>query len=263
MINIHILPTDKPSRIYLIKSNNKLGITSDNPEFTENFGSGTQNQNIYITNDEKIKEVDWRLDIRNGNVYKSNKADSESYDNTFRKKIILTTDQDLIKDGVQAIDNEFLEWFVKNPSCESVEIKSNWHMFSNKDAIKNYGIIIPKEEPNPFELPKSLPDDVFYSSLESKQETLEEAFSNYVNEKYHSPIQGSIPDLESAIFGAKWQQEQDRWKTVFEETPPSNIELLAESPDGVVHLTDWRAGYQIFSCQVKSESSDDWKWKTI
>jgi hypothetical protein len=36
-------------------------------------------------------------------------------------KIILTTDQDLIKDGVQAIDDEFLEWFVKNPSCEEVE----------------------------------------------------------------------------------------------------------------------------------------------
>jgi hypothetical protein len=30
------------------------------------------------------------------------------------KKIILTTDLDLIKDGVQSIDNEFLEWFVKN-----------------------------------------------------------------------------------------------------------------------------------------------------
>ncbi len=38
------------------------------------------------------------------------------------KKIILTTDQDLIKDGVQAIDDEFLEWFVKNPSCEYVPI---------------------------------------------------------------------------------------------------------------------------------------------
>ena len=41
-----------------------------------------------------------------------------------------------------------------------------------------------------------------------KNETLEEAFSQYVNEKYHSPTQGSIPDLESARFGAKWQQER-------------------------------------------------------
>jgi hypothetical protein len=43
---------------------------------------------------------------------------------------------------------------------------------------------------------------------EPKQETLEEAFSQYVNEKYHSPTQGSIPDLESARFGAKWQAER-------------------------------------------------------
>jgi flavorubredoxin len=37
-------------------------------------------------------------------------------------KIILTTDGDLIKDGVQSIDDEFLEWFVENPSCEEVEV---------------------------------------------------------------------------------------------------------------------------------------------
>jgi hypothetical protein len=36
----------------------------------------------------------------------------------------MTTDQDLIKDGVQGIDDEFLEWFVKNPSCESIEVKN-------------------------------------------------------------------------------------------------------------------------------------------
>ena len=52
---------------------------------------------------------------------------------------------------------------------------------------------------------------------EPKQETLEEAFSQYVNEKYHSPTQGSIPDLESARFGAKWQQEQDKNKYSEEE----------------------------------------------
>lgn len=41
------------------------------------------------------------------------------------KKIILTTDQDLIKDGVQAIDDEFLEWFVANPSCKFVEVQNS------------------------------------------------------------------------------------------------------------------------------------------
>ena len=53
-------------------------------------------------------------------------------------KIILTTNKLLIKDGVQAIDDEFLEWFVKNPSCEEVDINRDWGYPK---------IIIPKEEP--------------------------------------------------------------------------------------------------------------------
>jgi len=72
-------------------------------------------------------------------------------------KIILTTNNLLIKDGVQAIDDEFLEWFVKNPSCEFVEIKI-WfdtshislgigRVYHNNPNKPLYKIIIPKEEP--------------------------------------------------------------------------------------------------------------------
>jgi len=199
MENIHVISTDKPSRIYLIKSNNKLGITSNNPEFTENFGSGTQNQNIYITNNEEIKEGDWRLDVRNNNIYKSNKVDSESYDNSFRKKIILTTDQDLIKDGVQAINDEFLEWFVKNPNCEWVKLV-NYNPFSDN----RFSIIIPKEEP--------------------KQETLEDVVVKRINdnvllELHHSTFHSF------AEIGAKWQQEQ--------ETLEEYIKNYNKLPNGV------------------------------
>jgi hypothetical protein len=71
------------------------------------------------------------------------------------KKIILTTDQDLIKDGIQAIDNEFLEWFVNNPSCDQVEVKEKQHFEADKSKRINplngvyysYKIIIPQEEP--------------------------------------------------------------------------------------------------------------------
>jgi hypothetical protein len=38
------------------------------------------------------------------------------------KKIVLTTDPNLIKEGVQSIDDEFLKWFEKNSSCEFVEV---------------------------------------------------------------------------------------------------------------------------------------------
>jgi hypothetical protein len=91
------------------------------------------NNNIYITNDEPIKEGDWVIQV---NFEKTNiqlvqcvtefqTKMANDKDGSFTKnKIILTTDQHLIKDSVQAIDNEFLEWFVKNPSCEEVEVES-------------------------------------------------------------------------------------------------------------------------------------------
>ena len=120
---------------------------------------------------------------------------NSTYKKEWLKKIILTTDQDLIADGVQAIDDEFLEWFVKNPSCEYVEVIYDKDIFTYGLQTTKYGaykIIIPQEEPNPFELPKALPDDVFYQSLEPKQETLEEPIkplANFIIENA-TPIEG-------------------------------------------------------------------------
>ena len=62
------------------------------------------------------------------------------------KKIILTTDQELISDGVQPIDDEFLEWFVKNPSCEEVEV-GTYHVKGDISGKLHYKIFTPKEEP--------------------------------------------------------------------------------------------------------------------
>ena len=92
------------------------------------------------------------------------------------------------------------------------------------------------------------------------EETLEEAAEKYIQSK--NP-QWTPYHRRSFIDGAKWQQEQDRWKTVFEETPPIHVELLVKSPEGIIHLASWRESYNIFTCQHKSESSSDWKWKTI
>jgi len=103
-----------------------------------------------------------------------------------------------------------------------------------------------------------------------KNEKLEEAAKNYIKLPLHKDIDGeeryynsNIKSYDAFIEGAKWQQEQDRWKTVYEETPPIHVELLVKSPEGIVHLASWRESYNIFTCQAKSESSLDWKWKTI
>jgi hypothetical protein len=96
-----------------------------------------------------------------------------------------------------------------------------------------------------------------------KQETLEEAAEKKYPLKGELEIHFYMVRRLAFIDGAKWQQEQDRWKTVCEETPPMHVELLVKSPEGIVHLSSWRESYNIFSCQAKSESSLNWKWKTI
>jgi hypothetical protein len=103
-------------------------------------------RHIHITNDEEIKEggyVFWE-----GKIYKYRdfmKMRTPVYTDYF--SIILTTDTDLIKDGVQAIDDEFLEWFVKNPSCEFVNIRPFKKFEGENEVEPIYKIIIPKEEP--------------------------------------------------------------------------------------------------------------------
>ena len=141
MKNIHIIPTDKPSRLcfrnYLFINKDNIG-TYSNVEF----------KNIYITSDE-IEKEDWCLDLKTNKMFKAGLSVGDEYKELF-KKIILTDNKDLIKDGIQAIDNEFLEWFVKNPSCEFVEIVKEKIILGEVAGTTytdfNYKIIIPKEE---------------------------------------------------------------------------------------------------------------------
>jgi len=147
--NIHVLPTDKPSNLFLwwdlLKTTSCLIFDSSWKESYKKVNNYI-NQNIYIASDEEIKEGDWFYSVREL-IEKAviNYPKGEHFG-----KIILTTDQDLIKDGVQAIDDTFLEWFVKNPSCEEIEAKivsTWWNSGIKKDYYK---IIIPKEEPCSF-----------------------------------------------------------------------------------------------------------------
>jgi hypothetical protein len=159
MKNIHILPTDKPSRLYAYKG--VLNLAAGEFVSPTIIKNDLINLNIYITSDEEIK-YDWCYDEYNKVVFKNTGAGTPGAS----KKIILTTDPSL--DSVQAIDDEFLEWFVMNPICEKIEIKTrylhsyktgeNFISFSktpefssrNMQCIKiepRYEIIIPQEEP--------------------------------------------------------------------------------------------------------------------
>jgi hypothetical protein len=177
MKNIHLLPTDKPSRLF------NDGIDLYLSDLMDRQGHPVTSYNIYTTSDENIKEEDWVFNFEYNYIVR---YDSKKHDDKFwYKKIILTTDQDLIKDGVQAIDDEFLEWFVKNPSCEYVEVKQKQHFEPNKTKRANplngvyysYKIIIPQEEPKE-EVP-GVSRQTFKIVLNKewfpRQETLEEA----------------------------------------------------------------------------------------
>ncbi len=163
MKNVHLLPTDKPSRLVIDTIENKLYLQGILHEKTINVLP----QNIYITNDEEIKIDDYYLGEDNNLYCLVSKVNSNG------KKIILTTDHELIDEGVQPIDDEFLEWFVKNPSCEKVYTTDEYVQVNQDNPIlrgstnvsHRYEIIIPQEEV--FEM---------YSHLYGKTVTMDDRF---------------------------------------------------------------------------------------
>jgi hypothetical protein len=145
MKNLFLLPTDKPSRLIIHSTLLNEFRLLDKP-----IEDWKHKKNIYITNDEEIKLGEWVIYTKGIKIH-CKKIDSKedvelaNIENSGVLKIILTTDQELIKNGIQPIPDEFLEWFVKNPSCESVEVKC-YSKFNDGD-FTDYKIIIPKEEP--------------------------------------------------------------------------------------------------------------------
>jgi hypothetical protein len=141
MKNIHILQTDQPTTIF--ETNIGLQFSIINKVRHGEF----KGYHIYITSDEDINENDYII-IKDGRLVQVSYLLSKDLEGA--SKVVLTTDQDLIKDGVQAIDDEFLEWFVKNPSYESVEVEKDQYIdktISDTEVFTDYIIIIPKEEP--------------------------------------------------------------------------------------------------------------------
>jgi hypothetical protein len=232
--NLWVVPTDKPSRLHF---DGKLFI-STNTQISREINSIVEGRNIYITNDEEIKEGNWLLNPNGIFKVKPNYINC----NPTYKKIILTTDTDLIKDGVQSIDDEFLEWFVKNPSCEFAEYNSNYNRGNGKTYYK---IIIPKEEPNynmkeeilaemeRFEEPKqetleevSPMNDLLIDLKETKisvKESIDiiedEFMRTQINIFVQKTLDSVIDRIENELLEteSKWQQEQDKNKYSEEE----------------------------------------------
>jgi hypothetical protein len=190
MRNLYVLPTDNSSRLLYRNSDSKFILyknLQNNREFVH-----LKTQHIYITNDDKVKEGDWVYFISTKEVVKVPIGGFKDC-----KKIILTTDLDLIKGSIQSIDNNFLEWFVNN-SCESVTTRI--HEISYAIAQTVYEIIIPSSDST--------------SDLTSKEPVLSVSFMpkspDFISSKYkglrspdnnrdktYSPLHDSIMDAIS------------------------------------------------------------------
>jgi hypothetical protein len=191
MKNVHLLPTDKPSRLgYLTKKgkevfNNLVLFDMLMPNILD-----SENQNIYITNDEEIKIDDYYLGEDNNLYCLVSKVNSNG------KKIILTTDHELIDEGVQPIDDEFLEWFVKNPNCEEVFLTYEYEQVNQDNPIlkgstnvlRKYKIIILQEEYN---------EETIITTAQSYAVNQRNRTSHYMG----------------FIQGAKWMERQMKNKT--------------------------------------------------
>ena len=195
MKNLNLIPTDKPSRLSILNSG-KLNFGAEAMS-----SSNSKLQHIYITSDEEIKEGDWFLT----DDKRVEKCAPDWRAREWHKKIILTTDQELIADGVQAIDDEFLEWFVKNPSCEEIEIEDWYSIYlsccqsKEQCSCNKKRIIIPKQVTKQGTMSEAIKQVI---SNQLKQERLEEAF------EFWSDRQSSYDELDILRFGAKWQQER-------------------------------------------------------
>ena len=204
MKNIHVLSTDKPSRLSL----DDKDILHFAP--VNGFSIADGRVNIYITSDEEIKVGDWYYLPRTNSVHKCKEDPTEL--NLERRlgvaKIILTTDQDLIKDGVQAIDDDFLEWFISkaNDSGKPIDIFEVTYGVLKPFQSEDKGYLIHFSDNEVLEEPKQ-DYTALLKQVGTKQETLEEAISNYI---YKTNSKQSLSDIltEAIKFGAKWQAER-------------------------------------------------------
>jgi hypothetical protein len=107
---------------------------------------------VYITSDSKFVRDEYITDGIEVIKATPKLVDAQGLvDRRDWKKIIITTDPELIKDGIQEIEDLFLVWFVKNPTFDEVEIGKTNKLIDNyaeeekeKWEVK-YHIYIPKK----------------------------------------------------------------------------------------------------------------------
>ena len=225
MKNVYLLPTEKPSRLVQRRITKEIKTSSlDNPQLWNNI-------NIYITSYKEIQDGDWCYDIIRETIWKKSK--NLTCNGSIYKKIILTTDRDLIKDGVQAIDDDLLNYLYNNPNCEYIETYSLGveNVYTGESGHYKYEVDIPQEEQESFNEKRGVtevqlkdPNNCEHYKefgcikgicscyiLKHKQETIEEAAENFLNNSRLRNYKVLF------IEGAKSDAAKDYWFKIFQE----------------------------------------------
>lgn len=140
--NIYILTTDNLTRVH---KDSELFI-SPKYQLSKSINSSVEGLNIYITSDDYIG-LSWYIDTDSNRVRKG-VIDDERYwkVRSDYKKIILTTDQDLIKEGVADLfkDNlTFIEYLIKHIDMQWAKVIPL--MSNNGRALFGYKVETPEE----------------------------------------------------------------------------------------------------------------------
>jgi hypothetical protein len=200
MKNIFVLPTDQPSRLF---TTHRLVFDNINPPM-----NCKKAVHIYITSSEEIKEGDYCVD---GNDIYGPYEDGDIATDKFIK-IILTTDSQLIRYGVQAIDDEFLEWFIKNPTCEFIKVTKLDYLTNRQYRIYN----LPQEEP------KQEKEEEYFKHLEKDKKEFAKEWEE-IRQEFGFGKQETLEELKSfsdfsdKFFGTTEKEESKQTEIMYSE----------------------------------------------
>ena len=134
--------------------------------------------------------------------------------------IILTTNKLLIKDGVQAIDDEFLEWFCQNSSCEEVEVKKIY--LSNDGQWKD--VLLPSE----WEVDTKVKYKIIIPSNELSKDEIDRFFVDMVCSSKEEPKQECCKDISGFYLGTTCPKCNKPFRSIIQEPKQETLEEAAE-----------------------------------
>lgn len=199
MKNIFLVPTKSKSNLY----EGNLG-----QPLTETYASANLRKPIglYITSGKKAKKGDYAVATQGLWRNIVTKITGNPVMDVW-EEIILTNDEKLIKDGIQSVPNDFLNWFVENSSCEFVEVEKKMIQHTRGKMIYSLGyeykIILPKL---PLKCTCERPNDntCDYCDMQESKQILEDARERAKQQKTITDIAEILvkehPDFKSEGF---------------------------------------------------------------